>query len=241
MSSSQSNLILSPRLIVTAGIPGAGRSTLCRELAARIANAFHMSRDMINYDGLMLVAHTPTSRLPAFEEYVARDRVFPDDAQVIETAFGPMTRVHHVAGSDFYVRHGQEQSLLVQERLAAEGLAVGKVPILDGFQARHISSGKMKKFLEQPKFAAYPKYLIQIVVDEEECFRRHCERAENDPELAARAKYGYLDRESFHRLMEKNSPRIPEGLEELSHHLLDTTGRTIEDCVEECLKYIQEQ
>lgn len=233
------NIILSPRLVVTAGIPGAGRSTICRELARRIANAFHMGRDMINYDGLMLVSHQPVQNLPSFEEYVARDRVFPDDAEIIETAFGPFTRVHHVAGSDFYRRHGQEQSLLAQERLAVEGLAVGKVPILDGFQARHISSGKMKKFLSQEKFAAYPKYLIQIVVDEEECFKRHLARSQTDPELAARARYGYLDRENFHKLMEKNSPRVPEGLEELPHLLLDTTGRTIEDCVEECLEYIQ--
>lgn len=233
------SIILPPRLVATAGIPGAGRSTICRELAKRIANAFHMGRDMINYDGLMLVSHTPTPNLPSFEVYVSKDKVFPDDAEVIDTAFGKMTRVHHVAGSDFYVRHGQEQSLIVQERLAKEGLAVGKVPILDGFQARHISSGKMKKFLEQEKFNLYPKYLIWIVVDEDECFKRHIERAKTDPELAARAKYGYLDRENFHRLAVKNSPRVPDGLNELPHLFVDTTGRTIEDCVDECLNYIK--
>lgn len=233
------SLVLSPRLVVVTGIPGAGRSSICRELARRITNAFHMSRDMINYDGLMLVSHNSAPRLPSFEEYVSRDRVFPDAAEVIDTAFGKMTRVHHVAGSDFYLRHGQEQSLLVQERLAAEGLRVGKVPILDGFQARHISSGKMKKFLEQPKFAEFPKYLIQVVVDEKECFQRHHARAKTDPELAKRAKFGYLDWESFHAIMEKNHPFHPEGLKELPHLFLDTTGRTLEDCVEECLKYVK--
>ncbi len=233
------NTILPPRLVVLTGIPGAGRSTICRELAKKITNAFHMSRDMILYDGLLLVSHTPVKNLISFEEYVAHDKVFPNDAEVIETAFGPMTRVHHVAGSDFYVRHGQEQSILIQERIALEGLSVGKVPILDGFQARHISSGKMKKFLSQEKFASYPKKLIQVVVDENECFKRHTDRAQTSRELALRAKYGYLDRENFHAIMEKNHPQVPEGLKEIPHHFLDTTGRTIEDCVNECLEYIK--
>lgn len=233
------DLILSPRLVVLCGIPGAGRSTLCRELAKRITNAFHMSRDMILYDGLMLVADTLTPNLPPFAEYVANDKVFPNDYETIETPFGKMTRAHHVAGSDFYKRHGQEQSLLIQERLAKEGLEAGKVPILDGFQARHISSGKMKKFLNQEKFAVFPKYLIQVVIDEEECFKRHQARAATDPELALRARYGFLNWESFHEIMEKDHPRVPEGLADLSHHLLDTTGRTVEDCVEECLEYIK--
>jgi len=235
------NITLSPRLVVLTGIPGAGRSTICRELARRITNAFHMSRDMMNYDGLMLVSQQSTPRLPDFEQYVARDRVFPDDAEVIETAFGPMTRVHHVAGSDFYRRHGQEQSLLLQERLAQEGLVVGKVPILDGFQARHISSGKMKKFLEQEKFVAYPKRLIQVVISDDECLRRHTERSKNDPELAARAKYGYTDREQLLKINRETHPHMPEGLSELPHHFIDTTGRTVEDCVEECLKYVRSE
>ena len=196
---------------------------------------------MILYDGLMLVADTATPNLPPFTEYVVKDKVFPNDSEVIETAFGTMTRVHHVAGSDFYKRHGQEQSLLIQERLAKEGLEAGKVPILDGFQARHISSGKMKKFLGQAKFAAYPKYLIQVVVDEEECFKRHHERAAADKENALRARYGFLDWGSFHKIIARDHPRVPEGLAELPHHILDTTGRTITDCVEECLEYIKRE
>lgn len=233
------SLTLSPRLVILTGIPGAGRSTICRELAKRIPNAFHMSRDIILYDGLMLVSHMHTPNLPKFEEYVAKDKVFPNDSEVIETVFGKMTRVHYVAGSDFYYRHGQEQSLLIQERLAEEGLKVGKVPILDGFQARHISSGKMKKFIEQQKFSAFPKCIIQVVVDDEECFRRHTERAKTDRESALRARYGYLNRANFQKIMEKNHPRVPTGLEKIPHHFLDTTGLSVEACVEECLSYIK--
>ncbi|MDO8602200.1 MAG: AAA family ATPase [bacterium] len=235
------NQNLSPRLIIFSGMPGAGRSTLCRELARQIPNAFCMSRDGILYNGLMLVNNTEVSSLPPFSEYVARDSVFPDQAENFETTFGQMTRVHHVGGSGFYLRHGQEQSLLIQEHLAEEGLRIGKVPIMDGFQARHIKTGKLKKFLAQAKFAEFPKYVIQVIVSEDEAFKRHNARAQTSKELADRARFGYLDRESFNTIMRRDHSPFPEGLDEIEHHLLDTTGKSIESCVQECLDYVSDQ
>lgn len=231
------NIVLSPRLVLVEGRGGAGRTTLSRELARRIVNAFVLTRDQVLYGGQLFLRHADTPNLPPIEEYIGR-AVLPENRKVIETPFGTMTRVDHTPPNDFHERHTKKQSYLILGRLAHDGLLTGKVPIIDGFLPQHIADGSLKKFLDQPEYAGFPKYLVHVVVDEKECFSRWQKRAEADPEAAIRGKFWAQNRKAFHELMEKHAIR-PTGLEELPHLFLDTTGRTIEDGVYECLAYIQ--
>ena len=130
--------LLSPRLVVISGTPAGGKSTLAEALARNIPNAVSFSRDHVMYGGLLYVNHL-TERAPAlppFETYVVNDMVFPNDAEQVDTPFGPMTLVHDSARSDFYKRHAREQSYLIMGRLAEAALRARKVAIIEGFLAR---------------------------------------------------------------------------------------------------------
>lgn len=234
------NLVLEPRLVVISGIPAAGKTAIAEGLARRISNAAYFSRDHIAYGGLLYVNHlaeAPT--LPSFEEYVAKDKVFPNDAELIETPFGEMTLIHDSARSDFYKRHAREQGHLIQGRLAAENLRAGKVAVLDGFLPRVIESGALKRFMDQPMFSNYPKYLIFVVASDEVCLARQRTRAREDREAAMRAKTGYTEARNFSELMAKEHSKMPAGLSDFPHLLLDTSTLTPEESAERCLKYIQ--
>lgn len=233
------NNILSPRLVVISGIPAAGKTTIAEALSRQIQNAIYLSRDHVAYGGLLYVNHVAeTPLLPTFEEYVAKDNVFPNDAEIVQTPFGPMTLIHDSARSDFYKRHAREQSYLIMGRLARVNLIVGKVPIIEGFLARSIQSGALKAFMNQSGFSSFPKYLIHIVADSSVCLSRQKERAIRDREAATRAKTGYLEDKKFTELMTKEHPRFPKGIEDLPHLILDTSSISPEECVKQCVKYI---
>lgn len=233
--------ILSPRLVLVAGVSASGKSTISRSLALKIVNGIHLNRDSILYGGLLCVdAEYAAPNLPAFREYVARDNVYPHNVEAIETPFGPMTRVNHDPPSDYHARHSRDQGYLIAGRLAAENLALGKVPIVDGFQARHINGGSLKKFINQPCFYNFPTYLIFVSVSEEECYRRLVlARPKEDNEAGIRGR-PYKDYAEFRKLYKKQTPS-PEKLAELRHLIINTTHRSISDCVEECLVYVQEK
>lgn len=231
------SLVLEPRLVFVEGRGGAGRTTLSRELARRITNAFVLTRDQVLYGGQLFLRNADAPNLPSIDEYIGR-AVKPENIKFVETPFGTMRRVDHTPPNDFHDRHTKKQSYLIMGRLAEDGLLTGKVPIIDGFLPQHIADGSLKKFLEQPQYARFPRHLIHVVVDEEECFRRWQERAKTDPEAAIRGQFWAQNREAFRELMERHALR-PAGLNELPHLFLDTTGKTVEDCVNECLVYIQ--
>ena len=232
---------ITARLVVLAGMAAAGRTTLSRAIASLIPNAFHITRDDILYGGLLYVSPTKTPRLPPFSEYVKNDNVFPDHAILVKTPFDEMTSVPHSSQSDFYKRHGRDQSFLIQGRIAAEALKTGKVPIVDGFLGNNVKFGSLARFMDQEYFAGYPKRLIYVVIDEEECWRRLNARAEHDAEAKIRSLEIRLNKEAAMEVMKKNHPRNPEGLADLPHHHIDTTGRTIEECVAECIAYISSE
>lgn len=232
--------MLSPRLVVVSGMPAAGKTTIAEELASRIPNAVHFSRDHITYGGLLYVNHlvTQTPSLPPFEEYVSRDRVFPNDAETVETPFGPMTLIHDSTRSDFYKRHAREQSYLIMGRLAEASLKVGKVAIIEGFLGRSIESGALKAFMDQKGFNTFPKYLIHVVADYKICLARQKDRAKKDKEAAIRAKTGYVVEEGFEDLMDREHPRSPKGIENIPHFILDTSSVSLEECLRQCIGYI---
>jgi len=234
------NFTLKPCLIVISGIPASGKTTLAERLAKQITNAVYLSRDHVAYGGLLYVNHlVATPSLLNFEEYVAKDKVFPNDAEPVGTPFGEMILIHDSARSDFYKRHAREQGYLIQGRLAAENMKAGKVAIVEGFLPRVIESGALKRFMDQPMFVEYPKYLIYVVASDEMCLARQKARAGMDKEAAVRAKTGYTDAGNFSQLMAKEHPRAPRGLEDLPHLLLDTSVLSTEESVRRCLDYIQ--
>ncbi|MDO8574175.1 MAG: AAA family ATPase [bacterium] len=236
------NLTLKPRLVVISGIPAGGKTTIAEGLAKQITNSVYLSRDHVAYGGLLYVNHlAATPSLLNFEEYVAKDKVFPNDAELVETPFGKMTLIHDSARSDFYKRHAREQGHLIQGRLAIENMKAGKVAILEGFLPRVIESGALKKFMDQPMFASYPKYVIHVIASDKVCLARQKVRAGKDKEAAVRAKTGYAEAENFSELMAKEHPKTPTGLMNLPHLFLDTSALSTEESVKRCLDYIQEE
>ena len=230
---------LSPRLVVISGIPAGGKTAIAEELAKRIPNSVLLSRDHVSYGGLLYVndrAETPS--LPPFEEYVKNDKVFPNDAERVETPFGPMTLIHDSARSDFYKRHAREQGYIIMGRVAAANMAAGKVAIIEGFLPRSIESGALKRFMDQPMFGAFPKFLIHVVADAKTLLARQKNRAVKDREAATRAKTGYLSEKGFGEFMEKEHPREPKGLKDLPHSFLETSSLSIDEAVTRCLDYI---
>ena len=230
---------LSPRLIFVSGMTASGKSSLARELARCIVNGVCLNRDSILYGGLLCVDENfAAPSLPSFRQYVAKDIVFPDNCEVVDTPFGPMTRVFHIPGSDYHGRHARDQGYLVQIRLAEENVQIGKVPILDGYQMRHIDGGSLQRVMDLPVFRPYPKYLIHTMVDPEECYRRLRGRGETDYEGWVQARV-HKNKESFLKFLESRQKSIPDGLKNFPHLIVDTTNRTIDECAKECLTYIQ--
>ena len=169
-------MILPPRIVFSSGMIAAGKSTTCKNIVQEIANAFLLDRDEMIFP-LLHVVPTISEELPPFEEYVKNDRVFPDHARMVETPFGEKIQIDPV--NHYHRRHSRDQVYLIQARLAALGLSLGKVPVLDCFLMRQIEDGSLKRFIEQPVFKGYPKYHIHFVVDKEICFDRIQKRKGN--------------------------------------------------------------
>jgi len=233
---------MEPRVIFTSGMATGGKTTVAKELAQRIPNAVYLGRDDTMYGGLLLVNNivNPTDRLPPFEEYVREDTVFPDFAKEVETPFGPMTLVIHANRNAFYIRHANKQSYMVTARLAQRNLEMGKVIVIDAyFGPEQFEQGNVKAFIDQPAFAAYPRYLIYFNVEARVAFERWKARADEDPESNLRASSGYLEWETFLEITEKRQVPNPKGLDTIPHLRLDTSHLSIEESVAACFQYIR--
>lgn len=214
--------LIPPRLIVTSGSSGTGKSTVLRKLVKWMSNSFILEKDSIN-QGMMHVAKTDDQRLLPFSDYVARDSVFGDNAREVETALGTMIQVD--PKNAFYGRHGRDQAYLVMERLARTNLEAGKIPIIDCATIKQIEDGTLAKFMEQPVFAPWPRYLVHFVTtDENEHYQRHVERAARDPAAAIRDKDKISSREAFHEFVTVKQPMLPEGLSRYKHLLIDNSS-----------------
>ncbi|MBI2035451.1 MAG: hypothetical protein HYT12_02070 [Candidatus Liptonbacteria bacterium] len=225
--------ILEPRIVFSSGMIAAGKSTTCRGLVREIANAFYLDRDDMIFP-LLHVAPTVSKELPPFEEYVKNDNVFPDNARMVDTPFGEMIQIY--PANHYHRRHSRDQVYLIQARLASRGLDLGKVPVLDCFLMRQIDDGSLGRFIEQPLFRGYLKYLIHFVVSPEACFERIKAR-KGDKEAEERSR-GMFEIESFKKTLSEKHERIPRGLKDLKYLLMDTTDKSTEKCVSECLSYI---
>ncbi len=229
------DIVLGRRVVFISGMTAAGKSTIARGLAGTIMNGLYLSRDDILYGGLLCVnENAPNTTLPPFQEYIANDSVL---SEIIDTPFGAMRRMIHDPPSDYHARHGREQGYLVQIRLALENLKLGKVPICDGYQARHIDNGSLAKILALPEFRTYRQFLIHVVASIEECYRRLHDRGVQDEEAGIRAN-PYKDKKVFEEFIHTKQQPIPDGLKHFKHLLINTTDRSIDECVHECLEYI---
>ena len=79
-------LVLTPRLVLVEGRGGAGRTTISKELAQRIANAVLLTRDTILYSGQLYMRHVETPNLISIDEYIER-AVLPEYRKVVGYSF----------------------------------------------------------------------------------------------------------------------------------------------------------
>lgn len=203
--------ILHPRLVVSTGSPGIGKSTVLKELARLVPNSFYLDRDRINH-GILYVAETETSELLPFRDYVGNDNVFPNAARHEETMFGKMIQID--PKNAFHRRHARDQTHLIQTILAAENLEIGKVPIVDCFGIRQVRELVPKKFIELPMFDGFQKYMIHFTMDPEVHYDRVVARAQQDPKAAIRDREILTSRDAFHEAFVKmHGERVPAELQ----------------------------
>ncbi|MDP3881875.1 MAG: hypothetical protein Q8Q31_03275 [Nanoarchaeota archaeon] len=226
---------LDPRLVITSGLSATGKSTTLEEVARRISNSFILEKDAIN-QSMLHVVPTEDLRLLPFDEYVKGDSVFPDHARNVETPFGEMIKIDPANG--YYGRHARDQTYIVMANIAYGNMKNGKVPLLDCIVIRQIRDGTVKKFMDQPMLADYPKYLIHFVTGEEECYQRHLARAKTNPEAAIRDAKKISSRDAFHRFVTEEQPMTPEELKKYDHLILDTSKRSPAECAREFIEYI---
>jgi len=223
-------------LVVSSGMAGAGNTTICKELARQIANAVYLDRDDVLW-GLMYVAPGDVPSLLPFEEYVKNDGILPDHVRNISTFSGPMVKI--VQRSGFYHRHVKNQSYLLLERLAKQHLALGKVAIIDSFLMRQVNNGTLRAFLEQEYFHPYPKRVLHFAASANACYARHRKRSETYSEEEALLRQELsASRNSFDEEVRLKYHESPVGLKNISHLVVNTDGRSVQESVSECLAYI---
>lgn len=224
-------------IVFVSGLPSAGKTTTLSKIAKKVSNAFYLDRDAI-IEGFRNIRVTKTDELLNFEKYVEKDNVFPDyGRKVLHPAFGEMIYIDPV--NAYTARHVRDQTYIVQAHVTKQNLELGKLALLDCFLPRQINDKTLEKIMEQPLFEGYPKNLIHIIADPEECFNRSVKRAKNGtPEEQARHQDLIDSKEKFINSFGLGGKFYAEKIGEYNHLLLDTTGKTPEACAEECIDYI---
>ena len=235
---------LQPRVIFYSGILATGKSTVMKNLARAIPNAYFMDRDDINPANAHVSINTSHRLLP-FEKYVANAGIFPDHARTVNTPFGEMTQVD--PHNEYYRRHLRDQSYLIQLAMAKTALDCGKVPFIGCITVRQIIDGTLRKMADHESVANFPRYLVHFCADEKNLYERAIARNRaNEAERKRtelipndiRTESPTSSREAFHLFTTEEQPMIPEQLSEYKHLLLNTSQHGVEKCVNLCLDYI---
>lgn len=232
---------LEPMLIILTGIPATGKTETRKELMLMISNSFVLEKDLIN-QGILHVIKDNNPKLLPFEEYVKGDDVFPNCIRQTKTSFGDMMRID--PKNAFYLRHGKFQTYLIMQKLAAENLNNGKVPIIDCFPISYLINGSLQIFMNHHFFDSYQKHLIHFTADLDDLFLRYVERAKLDEEAARRDidKIGQdpykPDRDLFDRFVTEKQPPVPQELENYKYLLINTSRGTSKQCARQCLDYL---
>lgn len=223
-------MTLEPRLIISAGMPAAGKSTNCQEIVRRIENAVYLDRDTIIEGGLLYANPAKGEGLLPFHQYLGEEPV-----SEIETPFGPMVYMGWDRG--YYYRHAEWPSRMAVGHQAAQSLRLGKVPIFDCFLAEDVNNGTVERFMSWKIFEGHPVHLLYFVVEPEVCRERMIKRAEMDEEAARRTK---ILLELFESEIQARHTLNSEGeaFVRRAGLIIDTTNRSAEECLQECLDYI---
>jgi RNase adaptor protein for sRNA GlmZ degradation len=229
--------ILNPSLVIVTGVAGTGKSTTVKLAVEQIANSFILEKDPMNEAGMHVVP-TKQYKLPTFQDYVQADNVYPNNIREVETPFGHMLLVDPV--NEFYGRHGRDQTFLTMAEIARTNLKLGKVPIIDCMVIRQIQDGTVQKFLDQKAFKEYSTHLIHITADEDELFDRLTSRAKVDPISVKRYEKQISSRVHYHEFVTKDQPLVPEELQRYSHHIINTSHLSRDECARELIDYISQ-
>ncbi len=217
--------ILDPRLVIATGIVGAGKSGTMRELCRMVPNAVLLSKDVVNQG----MSHLPV-------EHDGNGLVH-DGSPISETPFGEMYTFSPITA--YYRNHVRLQTHMVNAVIARDNLDLGKVVIVDSFAINLLQNGNVERFINQPNFCSFPRYLIHFIVDEEEGYERLVQRAKTSPYWEARDRDKIASREAFHEYATVREPMRPVELERITHQLIDTSGKSPLQCAGEVLSYIK--
>jgi predicted kinase len=226
---------LEPRLVVLSGLAGTGKSTIVTEVVKELSNSFVLEKDPIN-QATLLVKPTSQGKLPPFETYVAEDTIFPYHARDVETPFGKMIEID--PKNEFYGRHGRDQCYMIMARIAVTNLDLGKIPIIDCFVERQIRDGSLGRFMDQPSFSVYPRYLIHVTADEDDLYQRLANRAQQDPKAAVRDEKNISSKERFHQFLTEEQQLVPQELKNYEHLLINTTRTNPQNSAKALVDYI---
>lgn len=226
-------MTLEPRLIISGGMPAAGKTTTCEEITRRFHNVVYLDRDTIISGGLLYFNPAKGEGLLSGRQYLGSEP-FTE----VETPFGRMLKMGWDLG--YYYRHAEWPSRMAIGHQAAQALRLGKAPIFDCFLAEDVNNGTVERFMSWDLFTGYPIYLIYFVVETEMCKNRLFSRATVDEEARRRTEILEAKFEEELRLRHTLS-REGEAFVRQFGKLIDTTDRSVDDCVEECLKYIKDE
>lgn len=222
-------MILKPRLVISAGMPAAGKTTNCEAIAKVVDNALYLDRDTIISGGFLYLNPAKGDGLLPFHHYVGDESFLETD-----TPFGPMIKMEWDKG--YYYRHAEWPSRMAIGHQAAQSLRLGKVPIFDCFLAQDINNGTVEKFIKWEALVDYPIYLIYFKVSPNVCKERMRERAGTDEEAKKRTK---ILEESFEDELWKHTLTDEgEKFVQKTGIIIDTTNYSIEECAKKCIQYI---
>jgi hypothetical protein len=150
-----------------------------------------------------------------------------------------MIQVDPVNG--FYGRHVRDQTYIVIANIASMNMAVGKIPFIDCMTIRQLRDDTVRRFMEQPAFVGYPRYLVHFVCEEDECYQRCVRRAQTDPHAAVRDAKKIVSREAFHKFVTEEQPMLPKELARYKHLVINTSEGNPTECAEKLIEYIQNE
>jgi len=219
---------MNQRLIVIAGTPCVGKTTVARGLAKSLTNSILLEKDVLN-QSLSEVRPTNNGNLPGAEEYLSSQ---PTESG--EDIFGKLIRVPERC--EFYGRHVREQTYRAMIDIANANLKEGKSPIFESLLSRQFGiPGLVQGILDE--FKPYECLMLYVHIPEEEIKIRMQERIKTDNYYKLVDGPKLKSQETWETYMEK-FPIFPENLDDFNHFLIDGM-KSPDECVEESLSYVK--
>tara|TARA_Y100000310_G_scaffold345626_1_gene467444 strand:- start:2893 stop:3561 length:669 start_codon:yes stop_codon:yes gene_type:complete len=214
-------------MIILAGPPGAGKTTLAEGITKEIPSSFLLEKDVLN-DSLSEVRPTTNGDLITEEEYLESQYTVME-----RDMMGDVIRLPK--RSEFFGRHVRDQTYRAIVDLAFRNLEVGKSPILESLLTRQFTvDGLVEGMFEA--FEDYRTIMIFTYIPEEASRKRLEERSARDEYARMRDKEKLGSEEGWRNYVAQH-PIIPQNLDQFPHYKVDMR-QPPEECVEEAVRQI---